>query len=415
MAGFSELIKNFDKIRDYTRDFLIYGYKCRNDFTKKSARSYDNEKRRIESYLGNYVKCETNSREKKVFITTNTADISENPLFSIWETKSFTTNDCILHFCLFDILKNNSGITANEATDVLNDEYLSCFSDRIMPDTMTIRNKLNEYVDAGIYTRQKDGKVLRYYINSNDIFPHLLNQLLPAIQFFENTLPAGILGYFIRRDCKKRHAIFSFRHIFMSHTLDDEVLISIVNAISDKLLIRFENYRSRSRSRTTSYITVIPMKIAINVRHGRRYLLAYNIHLHKFFSYRLDYIKNIEILEQSPIFEQRLLELENRLLYTWGVSLGKKSQVEQVKLTLNIDEETENYVLVRLKREGKHGTVEKVADNTFIYRIEVIDTMEMLPWLRTFIGRIIAIEGSNTKAIKQFNDDIERMFNMYEI
>ena len=54
--AYSELIKNFNKIRDYMRDFYVYGFKSRDDYTKKSARSYDDEKRRIESWLGNYMK-----------------------------------------------------------------------------------------------------------------------------------------------------------------------------------------------------------------------------------------------------------------------------------------------------------------------------------------------------------------------
>lgn len=48
-VAYSELIKNFGKIRDYMREFYIYGFKSREDYTKKSARSYDDERRRIES------------------------------------------------------------------------------------------------------------------------------------------------------------------------------------------------------------------------------------------------------------------------------------------------------------------------------------------------------------------------------
>ena len=46
MAEFQELIKNFDRIRDYMRQFYVYGFKVRNDFSEKSARTYDNERRR---------------------------------------------------------------------------------------------------------------------------------------------------------------------------------------------------------------------------------------------------------------------------------------------------------------------------------------------------------------------------------
>ncbi len=39
--AYSELIKSFEKIRDYMRDFLVYGFRSREDFTRESARSYD--------------------------------------------------------------------------------------------------------------------------------------------------------------------------------------------------------------------------------------------------------------------------------------------------------------------------------------------------------------------------------------
>ena len=56
MSEFQELIKRFDKCRDYVRDFFVYGFKSRNDFSLKSARTYDDERRRIESWLSDYVR-----------------------------------------------------------------------------------------------------------------------------------------------------------------------------------------------------------------------------------------------------------------------------------------------------------------------------------------------------------------------
>lgn len=417
MAGFTELIKNFDKIRDYARDFLVYGYKCRSDYTRKSGRSYDNERRRIESYLSVYVNWETSSRGKNLFISTNTADLSQNPLFSIWETRSFTTNDCLLHFCLFDILITQPGLTAQEASDLLYDRYLSCFDSHPMPDTMTVRNKLNEYAEIGLFKKQKQGKTLHYYINDsafNQALPTIVSKLITPVHYFENITPAGVLGYFFRRDSGNNSELFSFRHLFTSHTLDDEILLKLLDAIQEKRMVQFETCSSRSPNQFRQ--TTLPLKVAINVKHGRRYLLAYNRRRKSFVSFRLDYIKNVKALEGSPDFEKRLDELQSRLAYTWGVFLGQQKQrLEQLEMILSIDEITEDYVLTRLKREGKHGTVEKLADNTFAFRIEVTDTQEIVPWLRTFIGRIISIQGSNRRAIRQFITDIERMAAMYEI
>ena len=104
--AYSELIKNFNKIRDYMRDFYVYGFKSRDDYTKKSARSYDDEKRRIESWLGNYMKFQQTADGKKVFLA------------------------AFEHARVFDI--------------------------------STIRKKLNEYVKEGLLVRHKSGKTMLY-------------------------------------------------------------------------------------------------------------------------------------------------------------------------------------------------------------------------------------------------------------
>ena len=43
--AYSELIKSFDRIREYMRQFYVYGFKSRSEYDMKSARSYDNERR----------------------------------------------------------------------------------------------------------------------------------------------------------------------------------------------------------------------------------------------------------------------------------------------------------------------------------------------------------------------------------
>ena len=53
--AYSELIKKFDKIRAYMRDFYVYGFKSRAEYDLKSARSYDDERRQIESWLGDHI------------------------------------------------------------------------------------------------------------------------------------------------------------------------------------------------------------------------------------------------------------------------------------------------------------------------------------------------------------------------
>ena len=66
--AYSELIKDFGRIRDYMREFYVYGFKNRSEYDAKSARSYDNERRRIESWLGDYMSFRQDSSGKNVFL-----------------------------------------------------------------------------------------------------------------------------------------------------------------------------------------------------------------------------------------------------------------------------------------------------------------------------------------------------------
>ena len=102
MSGFSELIKNFGKTRDYVRDFFIYGCKVRNDFDKKSARTYDDEKRRVESWMGDCIRYDDSVRGRQVSISVDCGKIPENPLYNAYYARSFTDNDIRLHFLLTD-------------------------------------------------------------------------------------------------------------------------------------------------------------------------------------------------------------------------------------------------------------------------------------------------------------------------
>ena len=53
--AYQELIKNFAGIRDYMREFVVYGFKSREEYTGKSGRTYDDSRRRIESWLGEHI------------------------------------------------------------------------------------------------------------------------------------------------------------------------------------------------------------------------------------------------------------------------------------------------------------------------------------------------------------------------
>lgn len=86
--AYSELIKNFEKIRSYMREFYVFGFKSRNGYDRKSARSYDDERRRVESWLGDYMRFAKTAEGKNVFLSVDSRTACK-PFLQGVESKEF--------------------------------------------------------------------------------------------------------------------------------------------------------------------------------------------------------------------------------------------------------------------------------------------------------------------------------------
>ena len=411
MAGFSELIKSFDKTRDYVRDFFIYGCKVRNDFQAKSSRTYDDEKRRVESWLGDYIHTDNSQRGKKVCISVDSGHISENPLYKAYYSKSFTDNDIKLHFLLTDILADGERLTLKELVNRLADDYGELF------DEQTVRNKLKEYADEGVFIKEKQGKT-DYFSLSEDTAESFFREyagLDNAVKFASEVGNFGVVGNSLLKAAGLKNDIILNKHNYIVHTLEDEVMLDIVSAIDEKRFIAFESFGKKREGKTFEY-SGVPFRILSSMQTGRRYLTMYSYEYHRYNSVRLDSIKSVKQGEVCPDYDEMLaLYLKNQQK-CFGVSFGRRTElghVEPIKLTIFADEKTEDYIINRLEREKRCGTVEHVSENTFVFSADVFDPNEIMQWTKSFIGRIISVEGGSEEIRNKFYNDIERMNRMY--
>lgn len=413
MADFQELIKNFDRIRDYMRQFYVYGFKVRNDYDAKSARTYDNERRRIESWLADYTVSDYTSKGKQVYINVDSKTIPENPLYAAWKSKSFTDNDLMLHFFILDLLWDcPAGMSAGEMGDAISELYGVVF------DSQTVRLKLKEYEELGILFSEKDGKTLLYRLMpplsiepGTEAEGPVWQRLITAVKFYQGTAPFGFLGSTILDREDQPNDLFQFKHHFIVHTLEDGVLSDVLNAIGKQHFIRFENRSSRSGRVTSMY--GLPLKIFVSTRTGRRYVCLHMPGSRRFLNVRLDCMAKVELLEFCREYSRRREQLERNLDRCWGVSFGGSSRMEEICVKLKIDEKREPHILNRLYREGHHGEVLKIRDGEYLYSGSFFDTNEMLSWVKTFTGRILDIQGSNQEAIAKITGDWKTMYEMY--
>ncbi len=405
--GYSELIKNFDKIREYMRQFYVYGFRTRNDFGLKSPRSYDNEHRRVESWLSEYMRFNHTEDGKVAFISIDSRQQPDNPLYKAFKTKSFTDKDVIFHFYILDLLCDTAEYTVSEIVSLIDSQYLSHFDNAMCIDESTIRKKLKEYVKIGLLKERKCSKEIFYSINESDIniysFAH-------AVSFFSQNNPVGVIGSYISDSMGNNESPFRFKHSYIFQALDSQVMCQLISAIYEKCDVKL-NVKAKGVD-LVGDSTVHPLKIYISTQNGRQYLLCYHNGLHTMMFVRLDNIISVIQADKNENREKYLLEYEDFKKHLWGVALSDDNSIDEVRMTIRI-KKNEEYIFNRLEREKRCGNIVYKDDNTCVFTAQVYDALELVPWIRTFIGRIEDFYCSNSEVTARLNDDLIALRNLY--
>ena len=413
MSSYSELIKNFEKIRAYMREFYVYGFKSRDDYQRKSARSYDDERRRLESWLGEHMGFVRTPEGKNVFISIDSRTIRHNPLYNAWKAKSFTDGDITLHFILFDVLHDPSvKKTIAQLLEEIDGKYLSGFEKPMMFDESTVRKKLREYCQAGLIVPEKEGRKM-YYRRAEHTDISGLND---ALHYFSEAAPCGVIGSFILDREESDTDAFTFKHHYITGAIDSGVLAALFTAMREKRAVTVSNTSRKTDLPRRSRI--VPLRVLISVQSGRQHLFAYLPEYNSFTSYRIDYLSNVKLEDPTPRFDELRTELDRMQGHMWGVSVNRnrwgKEQLEHVAFTVRV-EDGEEYIVRRLEREKRIGTVEQLDAHTYRFSADVYDSSELIPWIRTFICRIGQMNFSNRTVENQFRKDLEAMYRMYGV
>ncbi|WP_088839287.1 WYL domain-containing protein [Listeria sp. ILCC792] len=395
---FQELIKNMNTVRTYARDFYIYGFKTREEFGQKSIRSYDTERRRIESYFHNYIETEVSGTKKVVRLAINTNSLSENPFFSVWKAKSFTKNDIFLHFMLIDALTLGAK-NLQEILGILDAEKLI--------EEGTVRKKLSEYVKLGIFEQTKQKKVNYYKLAD---FPKLSNGFLTAIQFFKEVLPIGVLGAYILNVQQFVPASpFQFKHFYPVHTLDEQIAFDLLAAIQSKKYVEIHRFGHEN----VISKPFLPIKLLVSSQTGRCYVIGRMKQSRFFTTFRLEHLASVKLLGHSEDFDHIVAEFDACQPYFWSNMTGN-CEKDRLAMQLQIDEKRDGYLIERIKREGRSGKLTKIGPQLFEYEIELFDLTGIKPFLRTFIGRIVKMEASKRGFVQAFFKEIGEMNAFYE-
>lgn len=410
--AYKELIKKFENIREYMREFFVYGFKNREEIGRKSARSYDNERRRIESWLGESMSFSRSANGKAKFISIDTRKVSKNPLYNAFKAKSFTSNDIVLHFLLLDILDEAEWKSFSEIVEGFYQEYADRLENEPEIEPPVIRLKLNEYVKEGIIECRKNGKNSCYRRSADKIS---VKDWKEAVAFYSEAGPLGVIGsYMLDNPALKDMAGYSskyrFKHHYLVHVLESQILYRIFEAMNSNSDIQVTTIGRSSKNKTD--FEIYPVKVYESTQNGRMYILGYEMKYKNFRFFRMDNIVEVKMLgirEKPELIYQKYEEL---LPYLWGVSLNNNKRNEHVEMTLVIKKK-DSHILTRLQREKRNGRIEELGNDRYRYEADVSDSMELMPWIRSFIGRIENLECTNKNFERIFYEDLEEMNRLY--
>ncbi|MBE6633947.1 MAG: WYL domain-containing protein [Ruminococcaceae bacterium] len=395
------------------REFYLYGFKSREEYRQKSARAYDDEKRRVESWLGDYMRFVRTADGKNVFLSVDSRSSRHNPFYRSWKAKSFTDGDITLHFILMDLLWSPEvSLTLRELTERIDRDYLSNFKEPMLYDESTLRKKLKEYASFGIVEVEREGKHTRYRRKESTPLPDRA-----VLDFFSEVAPCGVIGsYLLDRYDPDGEEIFAFKHHYMTAAPDSNVTAVLLDAIHRHRIVTVSNLSRRANEPREN--RVIPLRIMVSVQNGRQYLMAYQPDFKCIKSFRIDYLSNVRLCEITPRFAELRAQLEEMEQHMWGVNCRRnrfgRDRLEHVEFTLRIGA-NEGYILQRLEREKRIGRVEALGNGLYRFTADVYDTNELAPWIRSFTCRIVQMNFSNRTVENRIKYDLRRLCEMYGI
>ena len=403
----NETVKHLDITKSYLRCFFLYGCYARRDYAKFGAlRSYDNERQRIEVWYGDNFKSRMEGKEK-VYAIAAERDIAHNPFYEVFKAKSVTAKSFLVHFLVLDALADYNYASFNDITYRISANGKEEFIYLI--DDSTIRDTINKLVSMGLVERTKlDKKTVLYRICRAEF---AVEKYSDVIDFFSEVNELGVIGSYISDRSSLAGGQFIYGHRYIQHALDIEVLFKLFGAIKEKRSIKIVYFKDRD---SEQQLEMVPLKLFVSTQMGRRFIVGWSVKDKNYVTRRLDMVKTISIGEECLDFDEKLAGLKERMKHTWGVNFGSnKTPLTKVEIVFSFSDSM-NYLADRIKREKRCGEIEETCKNQFTFRAEVYDALEMMPWIRTYIGNIVSIKTSNNNLERKLVEDLKALSSFYE-
>ncbi|MEW9122188.1 MAG: WYL domain-containing protein [Thermotaleaceae bacterium] len=388
-----------------------------------SPRKYDEDLRRMREFIdASYILESFDLKKKYVRLHYNYYQHVENYLLDSYLCKSFTNLNLSLFILIQQILKEKNRPV--EFTEIRDELELLMDSEHEL-DSSIIR-QLNELVEWGMIEKDFSLKKI-YYSVQRDFFEGLENKelidLYNTLQFFSNITFPSVPGYYLKKTLErylryhrdievKNHNPFLYRFNHFHSVLEEEILWPLLWAIHYGREVKINHFLKGKK--TLKNTALKPIKVLFDVQYGRWFLIGKS-EFHRLSVYRVEDIKKVNVLlnKAFPIESYRQ-QYQDEYEKSWMI-VGKKEDLEWIKLRFSVDKDADrNFLIDRVKREGRHGEIQIIDERSFIYTIAVNDLNEIKPWIRSFHHRVEILSCSKDELKEDLNKEWKELLNQYE-
>ena len=244
-------------------------------------------------------------------------------------------------------------------------------------DTRTIRRNINllKYkMNYDISTRDDNGK--GYYINRDpetDFEPGEVRAIIDNFSYANYIVPS--IAKNIIKKCKNIQTIFENEkikdyHIFAndSKTENAEVIKNIED-ISDSIYqhkkIKFEYWKYAITNKLEKKIVSTPIVSPYAIVYSKQefYLIGIKDGQVQFYNYRVDRIKNIQILDEKITINKKRSEIQEFAESSTEMFGGKKEEIEAICHIWLLDTIFDTF--------GRNVTIEKISNDEEHFKLEV--------------------------------------------
>lgn len=411
---YSDKIETLDTIRVYARSFCVEGFKDRKGKykEKKSPESYNNARRRMENWLqGEAFTSVFDAQGKRFHIQLDARNYAHNPLNAVFRAKTFSNKSIFLRFTTIDLLSDGK---PHRCVDLISD-IQTCwqhYDDNLLLNADVIRKQLKIYEDLGILKSTRFGRDVYYRLSTDDIDREAWYD---ALAFYSEAGTLSIVGAYLTDVFPSASEVFTFKHHYMHHILDSEVLLAAVEAIGSGRRIKTTFYRVENGQERQFTWTLFPIEVRMSAGTGRRWLISLKQDAARKWQYeaiRLDDIVNIN-LEKEPVNPKIVKHYRQWLnAHLWGVTCRELDKLVTVEMKIRTTP-GDTQVLERLEREKRCGSVTTLDELTRLFRAEVCNAEEMAPWLMSFTGYIESLTCSDKTFEHKFWEEVRTLRALY--